>query len=281
MSGILGTSLSSDNRWVKNLYYGKPGSGKTTNIASMANLGQMVAVDLEGGWDADALRLRDINVDNIHVFRPRNYDEMEQVYWEIKGMIDGGIPLVGCGLDHWSEAQDILVREAAIRRIDKKKRQLEPRLKTSEEAREEYAELSAFRTELPDYGEWTEMGKRLLRLYRDLPMHVAMASHEDSDDSAKIVPMQTEKFRNKLMGGMRTVIYTKVTPIKGTDKVEYTGVTKPVDRFLCKDNTGKLPTVLVNPTMERIIGLMDGTLDITSDPAQLAYAERKKAQVKK
>lgn len=276
MGTIQGMSLTNDAKFVKNLYYGKPGTHKTTHLATLANLGQMVAVDLEGGWELDALSDRGINVDNIHIFHPRNFDELEQVYWEIKGMIDGGIPVIGVGLDHWSEMQDILVRDAAVERIEKKRRALAANVaKGIPEAIAEDAELNVYRTELPDYGQWTEQGKRLLRWYRDLPCHVGFASHEDTDDSGKIVPMQTEKFRNKLMGAVRTVTYCKVVEIKNEGRVESLGVTKPIDRYLGKDRTNKLPTVLAEPTMERIIKIINGTLDVSKDEAQLAYLARK------
>ncbi len=278
MPGMLASSLDDEeHRWTRVLYYGKPGSGKSTNIASMANHGLTVIIDMETGYEKDALAERGINTKNIKIFKPRTYDEIEQCYWEIKGMIDGGIDVYGVGVDHWSEIQDILIRHAAMRRITKKKKELEKLIAVSADAKAEYDALSVFRTDLPDYGEWTEQGKVLLRYFRDLPCHVAFASHETNEENTgMIIPMQTDKFGKKLQAGVRTVIYTRTTPIKAEDRLEFAGVTKPVDRFsACKDRTTKLPTVMINPTMDRVINVLDGKLDMSSDPAQLAYHARK------
>lgn len=259
------------------LYYGKPGSGKSTNIATLANRGPLFIVDMEDGYEEDALASHGINVDNITLFRPRKYDELEQVYWEIKGMIDAGESVYGVGVDHWSGIQDILVRDAAIQRITKKKRELQKLAAASADARAELEALSVFRTDLPDYGQWTEQGKRLLRLYRDLDCHVAFASHETVEENTmSIVPMQTDKFGKKLQADVRTVVYTRVAEVKAESRLEYLGVTQPVDRFTaCKDRTRKLPQVMVDPTMERIIDVLDGRLDMSADVAQTRYNNRK------
>lgn len=277
MTGMMGSSLIDEgNRYARVLYYGKPGTSKSTSIASMANMGQIVIVDMEDGYEKDALEERGIKTENIHIFKPRSYEEIEQVYWEIKGMIDGGISLVGVGVDHWSEIQDILVRDAAIRRITKKRHELAKLAPTSEDAKAELESLSEFRTDKPDYGEWTERGKRLLRMYRDLPCHVAFASHETNDENTgKVVPLQTDKFRQKLMAQVRTVIYTRAVEVKAEGRIEFLGVTKPVDRYEGKDRTSKLPTVMVNPTMQRVIEVLEGKLDMSTDPDQLKYVNRK------
>lgn len=278
MSGILGSKLTNtEHKYARVLYYGNGGTGKSTHIATMANRGLTVVIDMEEGYEEDALRERGVNVDNLLVFSPRSYAELEQCYWEIKGMIDGGEPVYGVAVDHWSEIQDILVRHAAMQRIEKKRHELTKLAVASADAKAELAALSVFRTDLPDYGMWTEQGKVLLRNFRDLQCHVAFASHETVDEnSAKIVPLQTDKFRAKLQAGVRTVVYTKSVEIKAEGRMEFLGVTKPVDRFAsCKDRTGKLPTVMVNPTMERIIDVLSGDLDLATDSAQLAYANRK------
>jgi len=279
----MGHSLDDDSaRWARVLYYGKPGSGKSTNIASMANKGLTVIVDMEEGYEKQALELRGINTKNIHIFKPRSFDQAEQVYWEIKGMIDGGMDVYGVGFDHWSELQDIIIRDAATTRITKRKRELNKLVVAGDaDAKAEFDALSVYRTDLPDYGEWTERGKRLLRLFRDLPCHVAFASHETTDEgTGKIVPMQTDKFQKKLMAGVRTVVYTRANEIKREQRIEFVGITKPIDRFECKDRTGLLPTAMIDPTMERIIETLDGTLDMSTDEAQLKYLERKQGEKK-
>jgi AAA domain-containing protein len=267
-------SLTDAEEYAKVLYYGRYGSGKTTAAATLANLGLTIAVDFEGGFKKHALQQRGIKVENLRVFQPRSFDEAEQVFYEIKAMFDNGLDITGVIVDNWTELQDILVRESAVDRINKKKRDLEPQLKVSESARNEYAELSEYATQKYDYGVWTNQAKRLARWYQDFPCHTAFVAHEVfEEDTGKIVPAISSKFRNKLAGRVDEVIYTKATDVKGQG-LEFTGVGHPVRQFVGKDRLGILPLVLVNPTMERVVSLLNGELDLSSDPAQQAYEAR-------
>jgi hypothetical protein len=276
MGTIPGSKLTDATEYVKSLYYGRYGTGKTTNVATMANHGLMVAVDFEGGFKKKALAMQGINVDNIHLFNPRSFAEAEQVYWEIDAMINGGINVFGVGVDNWTEMQDIFVRDSAVVRINRKRRELEPQLPVSESARHEYEELSEFATQKYDYGIWTNEAKRLARWYRDLPCHVAFVAHELFDEeTGKIVPALSKQARNKIAGGMDEVIYTHAQEVKSEDRIEFSGVGHPLKNYVGKDRLGILPPVLINPTMSRIIGLHDGTLDLEKDEAQQAYLSRR------
>lgn len=263
-----GQSLDNGSQWLKALYYGMPGSAKTTSMATMARLGPTVVVDMGEEWIKRALVQHDIPVKNVTRFTPRSYDEIEQVGFEVQSMLNEGINLQGISVDTLSAMEELLVRDAALERINKAKRSLRPRLATSPEAREEYELLSEFRTELSDYGVWTNQALKIVRIFRDQPCHVAFGAHERTD-TGRVVPALTEKFRNKLMGSVPLVIYTKARDLG--DHTQYVGVTQPVQNVQGKDRYKMLPVVTVNPHMDRLVKVLEGTLDLATDPAQQAY----------
>src|SRR5688572_4164839 len=229
---MLGKPISDVEGFVKVCYYGEPGSGKTTAMASLANLGKIAAIDFEGeGWLRVSLNKRGINTDNIIKFTPKSYKELDQVYWEIQGMIDDNIGLVGVCIDHMSELESILVRDAAIDRIKRARRKLMNN--GSSEALAQLELLSEFSTELQDYGVWTNQARKLTRMFRDLPLHVAFGAHLRTE-GVKFVPALTERYRNDLLGSMNMVVatYTKET---APGVLDYLGAMRSVDRYVAKD----------------------------------------------
>lgn len=268
----LGQPIKSKITYLKNLYYGPPGTAKTTHMASMANLGLCVAIDFEGeGWIAEALEDRNINTSNIIKFTPRSEEELDQVYWEVVGMIDAGEPVVGVALDHMTELQEILVTAAREKRVGKELKALTTHGKSTENVEVDW-------TSRDDYGVWTTQARRLTRKFRDLPVHVAYGAHLRVDEKdGGLVPALTEKFRLDILGSCTAIIGTverenEHSPL--STGMEYLGITKALDRYKGKDRTGRLPAVMANPSMERCIQLLRGELDLETDPYQMAFKRR-------
>lgn len=266
---MLGVPLDETETWVKALFYGYPGSAKTTAMASLANLGLVAAIDFEGqGWLKKPLRDRGIKVENVKIFRPRSYAELEQVYWECVGMVEAG-NLLGVAIDHMSELEAILVRDASMDRIARAKRKL--LLNDTPQTREQAELLSEFVTELADYGVWTNQARKLTRLFRDLPCHVAFAAHVRTE-GGKFVPALTEKFRNDLMGSMNMVCGTTSVELAGN--IEYLGTFRDMDRYVGKDRYNVTKPKMVQPHMDRLVQLVRGELDLDNDPVTLAFKQR-------
>lgn len=270
----LGRPISETEEHLKVLYYGPPGTAKTSNMAALANLGLVVAIDLETeGWLNRPLKRRGIKTENIIKFTPTSEAELIQVYWEVKGMIDDNLPVVGLCLDHVTELQEIIIREARQKRIDKERKGL------IQNGKRDMAEsLDEDFTSRDDYGAWTTKARKLTRLFRDLPVHVAYGAHaRNAESSTDIVPALTEKFRNDLMGSCNMIVATIETANEhsplGTG-MEYLGITKKVQRYVGKDRFGVLPTVMPHPTMERLIAMTRDELDLMQDPYWLAFNKR-------
>jgi hypothetical protein len=270
----LGRPISETEGFIKALYYGEQGTAKTTCMATMANIGLCVAVDLEvEGWLSRPLESRGINTQNIIKFAPTSEAELEQVYWEVKGMFDDGLPVVGLAIDHVTELQELIVREARMSRVAKERKGLLKAGKT-----EIANDIDEDWTSRDDYGTWTTKARKLTRLFRDLPCHVAYGAHvRNAENSPDLVPSITEKFRNDLLGSCNMVIamLEKQNPHSplGTG-FEYVGLTKKIDRYKGKDRFGVLPDVMPYPTMERLIAMTRGELDLSTDPHALALEKR-------
>lgn len=264
-------SLVQTEEFVKGVWYGNPKQGKTTAVAGLARLGKMVAIDTEAGsgWLRTSLAKRGIPVENIIRYTPTSYAELEETYWEIAGMLDDGIPLVGCAIDHTTDIEARLIRAASMSRIEKAKRKLKPRVdRGSEEALAEYESLNPFMTELQDYGVWTNQARHLMRLYRDLPMHVVFIAHYRTEMGVR-VPALTERFRVDLMGSMNMVC--GVTTQDTAEGLFYTGVFREIKQWQGGDRFDVTKPIVANPSLDRIVKAVKGELDFESDPEQLAF----------
>lgn len=274
-----GTSLDETEGFVKALYYGNPKQGKTTAMAGAARLGKIIAIDTEGqGWLAGPLRKRGIPVENIVKYTATSYEEMEQVYWEIKGMFDDAdeagnpelAPAAVC-IDHMTDLEARLVRAATMKRLGKARKPLELKAKQgSAEAQAALDELNPFITELGDYGVWTNQARHLMRMYRDLPCHVAFAAHFRSDLGTR-VPALTEKFRVDLMGSLNMILGC-VTMQAGEDTA-YVAYCREMDGWQAGDRFDVTKPIIVNPSFDRVIAASQGKLDFDTDPEQQAFKQ--------
>ncbi len=274
-----GSSLAETEGFAKVLFYGNPKQGKTTAMAGAARKGRIIAVDTEGeGWLANPLRKRGIPVENITKFTATTYDEIEQVYWEIKGMFDDAdeqgkpelAPIAVC-VDHLTDLQARLVRGATMKRLDKARKPLLAKANAgSAEAKAALAELNPFVTELGDYGVWTNQARHLMRMFRDLPCHVAFAAHYQTEYGVR-VPALTEKFRIDLMGSLNMILGC-VTMQAGED-LAYVAYCREVDGWQAGDRFDVTKAIVVNPSFDRIIDAVQGKLDFDADPEQQAFKQ--------
>lgn len=255
----MGTKLDDETVFLNTLFYGQPGSGKTTAMAALANLGPIVYVDYESGLKARALKNRGIDTDNIVVERPQSYSQIEELYWTVKGQIEDESPEAPIGIvfDSYTEMQAMLVGEAVMNRVNK----AEKSGATGEMA-------DPFFTDRNDYGTWTAQARSLTRKFRDLPIHTAFGTllkREVADDGVALVPQLTAAFRNDIMGFVDLICAT--INADGT----YLGLFRPLRLYSGKDRLDFTPEVLANPHFDRLVNLFHGDLDLASDPAQLDY----------
>lgn len=274
---IQGTSLSETEGFVKAIWFGNPKQGKTTAMAGAARLGKVVAIDTEGeGWLAKPLRDRGIPVENVIKYRATSFKEMEQVYWEVKGMFDdadesGDLELapIAVNIDHMTDLEARLIADAREERLGRSIRPLRAKAdKGSPEARAALEELNLFKNERDDYGVWTNQARKLMRMYRDLPCHVGFAAHFRTEAGVR-VPSLTEKFRIDLMGSMNMIL--ACTKMQAGDATAYVAYSTEMDGWYAGDRFNVLKPLIVNPSFDRIIQAVEGKLDFDTDAEQQAF----------
>jgi hypothetical protein len=264
--------------FVNLLLYGEPGSGKTSHLASMAVLGKLYLLNVEGGAKAKPLRRLGIPTANIVPVQIESYRDLDEFYWWFKAALadDKDGEIAGCGIDSISEIHDMLIREQADVRHSK----------AANKARLSGQELedNEFQIELPERGIVTEQLRLLSRRFRDLPCHTVwtalVKSEIDQQGSGGkvLIPALPPKFSNNLRGYVDVVGYTTLAEgVEGPSG--YLGVFRETGMYRGKDRLGGIPPVLALPTFERIRKIVLDDYDLSQDAVQQQYAARVQARL--
>jgi len=280
------TSLADSEEYLNLLWWGREGSGKTTDLATAANRGRTLVVNAEGGLKKKPLRDWGIDLNNIVPWPDRtrseleiNYDTMDQLLWQLKAelLADPG-SWYAVGWDSGSELYDAFVADVRAAEVERNNRYPE-----SSPKRKEFRE-NPFFTDRGDYGIATEQLRTLLRRYRDLPCHFLVTALERRDidaDTSEVVygPAVGPAFQKSLLGYVDVVLAVKaselrVGPDPETDVVDvYRAQVHTTGRNRAKDRLKSLPRVMANPTFERILAYVNEELTEADDPVQKEYLE--------
>jgi hypothetical protein len=233
-----GSPPSEDNAFVKILYYGEPGSGKTTNAAHMAKLGKIVFIDTEQGVDGSALRLLDVPLENISMYQDVTYEGLEALFWDMRSTLAGDpSSYAGIVIDTFSELQNKMLEEDGG---------------------------GKFLYSQQDYGVNTAKLRLLMRKFRDLPCHVAFTTHvrrnEDKDDgSVRYRPALTPGAGGSLLGYCNLTCFCQEISGGSDDEFGYLGDFRSDGKVAAKDRLHVLPPRLIKPTFDRVHAYVDGT----------------------
>jgi len=242
-------TLDTQTTYVNALYYGEPGSGKTTSAAGLARVGKVVFVDAESGLKKQPLDALGVPIENIQLHTQVTFAALEELCRQLRReLAQDPDAYAGVVLDSLSEIQRALIEQDAPGR---------------------------FRLTQGDYGENTQKLRLLCRHYRDLPCHVAFTTHvrrdEDDDGEVHFGPALTPAVAGDLLGFVDIVCYARAVARPGADEPDYLGSFRPGRKFIAKDRFGALPPRLLSPTFDRLIAYTAGTY--TREALRLA-AER-------
>lgn len=269
-------ALDDANEPINILYYGDGGTGKTSALATMANLGKVVIVNAESGVKARPLKALGVNTKNIHVFpgpdEELTFAGLEKLWADIREQLNkkpGSV--AGVIWDSVTEIHKLLMDDIVAENV------------RAAEARGR--ERSPFNVERDDYKVMTEQVRQLVRKYRDLDCHFGMSALsrrevDDTDGSVAYVPAITPALQTDLFGWADIVCVTSLADRVGGDGVEYRGLFGPYSKWKGKDRLGGLPLWLVDPTFERVLQYAEGELDVGSDPVMVEARKRAESSAK-
>lgn len=265
------TSASEKDEYLKVQYYGREGSTKTTSVATMANVatGKVLMLNAEAGFKTKPLIKRGIEVGQIMVYPPDDPQhaghqffraEIDSIFRRVKADIDRDPnSWFGTTWDSLSKIVSQILDEARQNRIAK----IAARFGADDHR------ADPFFTDRDDYGVMSQMVRDLFQKFLDLPCHFAATSlmrRVVDEDTKKTVygPAVNPALGESILGGPDIVICTVGEDDLGPPR----GLTRGNMRFRAKDRFNMLPTVMVEPTFERIYRYFTDELTIEDDPLQ-------------
>jgi hypothetical protein len=266
-------SLDDSEEFVNALFYGEPGSGKTTDAASMAKLGTIIYIDAEAGLKVQPMKRLAIPTGRILRYKVDTFDDLQNLYWQLKAKLeeqaaarkaaqDAGTPLpeeelakhiIGVVFDSMTEIQKKLLEGITQARFLKSKAQAERAGMVNQD--------DPFATDRDEWGRMTEMCRRICRQFRDLECHTAFVcldrrevDKESSEGGVFYRPALTPAFSTDLMGYVDVVIYTSREEVDDlSDRSQFVGITVATGKYRGKDRYGVLPPSFPNPTFDRLV----------------------------
>lgn len=270
------SDMEDEVEFLRVCYYGKEGSAKSTNAATLANTGPIVFVNAEGGAKKRALAARGINTQNIKVWPAPGVQItqalLDDLFYKMKAdliknpdawngvVFDSATDIVQGLTDHVSQHRITRARNKGIT-ID---------------------DVDEYFTDVSDYGTMAKMFNATLRNFRTLPMHVVYTALERRDvdknsGEVTIGPAVTPGVTTGLLGYVDIVIHCSA----GDDEQPYRGLTKAGGIRRVKDRFDMLPRIMVEPTMDRLLDYANGVITPETDERQSLYVPPKSGKKQK
>lgn len=271
-------SLDDSDDFVRVCWYGDPGTGKTTNAAGAAHLGRVAVAAAEEGLYARPLKKLGVPVQNVIPYRETDFESLGALAEQLRSdLADDPKSWAAFSLDTVTELASQWVAAEVDRRIAKEMRKISPM--------EEY-QKKPFGAERDDYGVATQQFRRTLRAFADLPLHVAYTAHvrRDVDEDTGTVaygPSLFPAMQADLMGHVSILIWTRVVGEFEDGRPIHVGQTRGTGKYKSKDRLNALPRTMVNPSLDRVVGYVNGELEETSDPLQKEFLDWKTVQAEK
>lgn len=240
---------------LKAAIYADPGVGKTTMLATAQDhpwTSPTLFIDMEGGMASIAHRT------DLDYVRVQTLEELDSVFWFLA---KGGHQYKSCSLDSLSEMQlcgldKILVEAKGLPRPKDKPARLEDEVW------------------IEDYGRSTNQMRRIIRQFRDLPMHVFFSClvREDKDEKTGrlvVQPRLTPGVVSVLLGYVDLCGYMYVHNIEQPDPEDANKTIRassrrmllqPWNPYYAKDRLIKNVMLVEEPTIPKLIELYRAAL---------------------
>ena len=261
----------SENEPLHVLFYGDGGTGKTSHLCALANMGKVLVVNAEKGVKRRALQRIGVNVDNIEIFpvgvEEITFESLEAEWLRVREALHkDSTAYVGFVWDSATQIYNVLLEHA----------------KTAGEEWEE--RTGKKRDPRNDYGDANDQLRKLLRKAMDLPCHFGASAltrrDQDDDGSVTYRPSIPPGLLKDALGWFDLVAHTTLEDVG--EHEQYCGMFRPIGKFLGKDREGVMPRTLVTPSFDRVVAYAEEALTTKTDPvmqeAQSQREEQKKTQ---
>ena len=235
------------------LIYGDPGSGKTHLAGTAQDVPEMADVhvfNIDGGIMTLASR------GDIHATNIRSVDELEQELFRIANKDPKYAKTKTVVIDNITELQTLALENITTRELANR--------------RKKDKSYTVDEVYLEDYGVAGKQLARVLRGFRDLPIHVIYIAHKKdkmrkgTNTLEESKPNLTEKLCTAVMGYMDFVWYLYTADeVVGNDEVGYQNVThrylltQPMNNYAAKTRghefAARLGTIIKDPNMVNIM----------------------------
>lgn len=228
------------NQFLKTLVYGDPGSGKTSFAGSMAKKVKTLGLSAEAGL-LSLQNLRDekgelVPVDYIQVTK---FEDMEEAFAALHhGALKGKYQ--GVFLDSLTEIQKSCMDHIM------------------EKAKKEAMEMR-------DWGTLAMKIERMVRAFRDLPMHVTVTALSESETDqttgeVRVMPSLKGSVQKSLPAFFDEVFYTFSKEVGDGEerKIRHHLLTRNSGKYIGKDRSGRLPQVIIDPDFGKVFDLILG-----------------------
>ncbi len=277
-------SLEDAEEFLKALYFGTEGTGKTTAASFMANLpgdGDVIVINAEAGFKKGPLKRLGVKTDRLKIWVPPGngvitYEKLERLYFRTAARLRENPKCVtGVIMDSGTEIANKILEQASWTMYEREQR--------NQKKAEEDKRYSPEVTELQDYGLLTSQMRKLIRKFRDLPCHFAMTALETeaqgdgefSHSKKQAAPEFTPKLRTSILGYVDVALRLKSETLplgEFEQETLVTARTKPSALVRGKDRDGILPRDLVEPRFDRLVEYLNGTTIAADDEVYRLYA---------
>lgn len=263
------------------LWYGVPGTGKTTDICRILlarPVGNLLVCNAEGGLKLRALRAQGIPVDRIRVWpkpgvRP-TFDSLERLVLKVESDLaaarrDGQpAPYCAFALDSVTELVKLMLDNVLEEGIAGQ-RELDRRARAAGVNPPRRNIRTRFATDRDDYGLVANQMRAILRKLRYLPLDLLVTGlvrrDEDQDTGVTMYgPAAPPALQADLIGYADVVIRTERRDNeKGAE--QFVGYTRPDANHHGKDRYGVLPLELLPPGADVVLGHITGEVVDSAD----------------
>jgi hypothetical protein len=262
-------TLDDVTEYLRLVYWGPEGGGKTTAALAGTALGNVLVINAEGGLKIKALRRQGIDTSRVQIWpdpsKPTRitHKALDALYRRLKAQFEKDPDAFAVVvIDSASEVNLQLTGSVSDDRI-KKDMVVDP--------------FDKFFTDRSDYGTSGKMFRDLLRKFRSLPCHLvitALERRDEDEDTHKVTygPAVSPAVQQDLAGQMDVIVYCR--PAQG--QAPYRALVRGSSKYRTKDRFGTLPDVLAEPSFTRVLGYVEEEIDESTDDLQKTLTPKKR-----